>query len=306
MAIYKGLLQLPRQMAPNVGFGLFTALSLFAFREPLSNLVSFSLQYEHYSHVILIPLVTVWLVYLERKSIFGHIQPCLGVGTILFVVALALYYLAQKYSPLVDQNDSLALRILSIVLVWMAGFVLWYGPQAFRAAAFPLAFLLLMVPIPVFLLENAILMLQKGSAEVAYALFRLGGIPVYREGFVFSLPGLNIEVARQCSGIRSSLALVITGLLAGHLFLRSGWRKLSLVSCVLPLLVIKNGLRIVTISLLAIHVDRSFLTGSLHQSGGVLFFLLALAMLVPVLLLLGRSEKAGAIATRPLGVSVEN
>ena len=72
---------------------------------------------------IQIPLF-MFLVYLERKNIFGHIQPCFGVGTILLVVALALYYLARKYSPLVDQNDSLALRILSIVLVWMAGFIL--------------------------------------------------------------------------------------------------------------------------------------------------------------------------------------
>ena len=162
-------------------------------------------------------------------------------------------------------------------------------------------FLFLMVPIPDFLLNQAISWLQSGSTEVSHALFELMGVPVLRNGFIFSLPGVNIEVARECSGIRSSLALFITTLLAGHLFLRSTWTKAVLTFITLPLLVVKNGIRIVTVTMLSIYVDPGFLTGRLHQQGGILFFLLALVFLAPVLRLLQTSERsrAGTLATNP-------
>jgi exosortase len=122
------------------------------------------------------------------------------------------------------------------------------------------------------------------------------GVPIFRTGFVFALPGVIIEVARECSGIRSSLALLITSLLAGHLFLRSGWTKAVLILATLPLLVVKNGIRIVSLTLRFDLVDPSFLTGRLHRSGGMLFFLLVLIMLAPVLRLLQKSEGPGPLA----------
>ena len=116
-------------------------------------------------------------------------------------------------------------------------------------------------------------------------------MPVLRTGLVFALPGLTIEIAEECSGIRSSMALVITSLFAGHLLLRSVWRQAALTVATLPLLLVKNGIRIVTLSLLAIYVDPGFLTGRLHHQGGIVFLVLALAMLLPVLFWLRRSER---------------
>ena len=113
---------------------------------------------------------------------------------------------------------------------------------------------------------------------------------MFRTGFELALPGLTIEVAKECSGIRSSLALLFTSLLAGHLLLRSAGRKTALALITVPLLMIKNGIRIVTLSTLAIYADPSFLTGKLHSEGGFVFFLLALAVLAPVLWFLQRAE----------------
>lgn len=272
-------------------FVVLCLLSIVVFWLPLTNLVGLSLQYEHYSHILLIPLVSVWLIYVARKSIFLHVQYSLGVGTVLLLVGLTMYSFAQRNFLQWSESDSLSASIVSIVVVWMAGFVLCYGTQTFRAAAFPLSFLLLVVPIPTPLLDKIILMLQKGSAEVACELFRLASVPVFREGFIFALPGLNIEVAKECSGIRSSTALFIVSLLAGHLFLRSAWSKTALTLSILPVLIFKNGVRIVAISSLAVYVDRGFLTGWLHTSGGILFFLLGLAILAALLRLVQELEK---------------
>jgi exosortase/archaeosortase family protein len=131
---------------------------------------------------------------------------------------------------------------------------------------------------------------------------------------VFSLPGITIEVAEECSGIRSSLILLIMSLLAGHLYLRSAWTKTLLSAATLPLGIVKNGIRIVTLTLLSIYIDPSFLTGQLHQKGGIVFFLLALVILAPVLWLLQRLERMeqncsnavdGAVAGR-LGVGASS
>jgi len=141
------------------------------------------------------------------------------------------------------------------------------------------------------LLDPIVTALQRGSAEVSYAFFRLVGVPVFRNGFLFSIPGLTIEVARECSGIRSSLSLLLTMLVAGHLFLKKGWNKFFLCLAVVPVTIFKNGVRIVSLTLLGVYVDRRILESELHRNGGVLFFALALALLGGVLWLLRRRER---------------
>jgi exosortase len=193
---------------------------------------------------------------------------------------------------------SLSIRTLGIVLIWTGGFLLCFGMENFRKMMFPVLSLLFMIPIPAAVLQTVIWALQKGSAEAVAILFKLTGTPFFRDGFTFVLPGLNIEIATQCSGIRSSLAVLISSLLAGHLMLRTGWRKLVLVLIAIPLMMFKNGVRIAVLSLLAIHVDKHWLTGSdLHRDGGILFFTLALLMLWPVLWVLRKSEKNATNST---------
>jgi exosortase len=122
-------------------------------------------------------------------------------------------------------------------------------------------------------------------------IFDLVGVPALREGFVFHLAHFNIEVAKECSGIRSSLALLILALVVGHLLLHTLWRQAVLVIAGLLIMVVKNGIRIATLTILAQYVDPGFLYGRLHREGGVVFFLLGLVLLLPILWLLQRSEK---------------
>ena len=157
---------------------------------------------------------------------------------------------------------------------------------------FPFLFLIFMIPIPLFILEPVVLFLQKWSAEVSYWIFNLMGVSPLRDGFIFHFPSLSVEVAEQCSGIRSSIALFITSVIAGHFFLKTTWKKAVLTLAIFPVTIFKNAVRIVTITMLSIYVDESFLTNSLlHKKGGILFFILALSILAPVLWLLRKSEK---------------
>jgi exosortase len=211
-----------------------------------------------------------------------------GIGAIL--LGLAIYWTANRGLVPLHGDESLSASAVAILLIWVGGFLSSYGVTAAREAAFPLFFLLLMIPLPDRFLNWTVELLQRGSTEVSYLLFNLVGVPALKQGFVITVPGISIEVAAECSGIRSSLALLITCLLAAHLYLRTPWKIAVFILLVLPLSIIKNGIRIVTLTLLSLYVDPGFLTGSLHREGGFVFFLLALLLLFPVFLALEKSE----------------
>jgi exosortase len=274
----------------HAAFVAFILASALVFWKTLSTLVEYSLHNDSSSHIILIPLVAFSLLYIERKRVFSITGTSIGSGIGLALGGVILYWLVNRKFLSLDGNESFSLETFSIILVWVGGFIVCYGLVALRAAAFPLLFLLLMIPLPDRILDRAIHALQEGSTEFAYFIFQAVGTPVLRQGFLLSVPGVTVEVAKECSSIRSSIALFITCLLAAHLYLRTPWKMALFALLALPLAVLKNGIRIVTLTLLSIHVDPSFLTGNLHHKGGFVFFLLALLILWPVLLLFEKSE----------------
>ena len=126
----------------------------------------------------------------------------------------------------------------------------------------------------------AVQFLQKASVEVVNLLFSLTGVSVARDGYLFHLPGLSIVVGEECSGIRSTLALLITAVLAGQLVLRGPARKILLALAVFPVSVFKNGVRILVLYLLSYFVDMRIIDGGfLHRAGGFLFFGLGLVLM---------------------------
>jgi exosortase len=262
--------------------------------QPLTTVIGLSLRYswyEHYSHIVVIPIVSAILIFLRRDAIFGRVESAVGWGGLLIAFGAALSW-AARMGPMTQPDQMfVSLAMLSLVVLCAGAFLLCYGVPALQAAGFPVAFLLFMVPLPPRILHEVIVTLQVASAEVTHWIFSLVGVPVHREGFVFALPGLTIEVAEECSGIRSFLALAITSLVAGHLMLSRAWTRTALVAAILPIAVVKNAGRIVVLSLLAIHVDPGFVTGSaLHRYGGMPLFAVTLLVVGGLVWVLQRAE----------------
>ena len=283
---------------------VYTALFAVVFSGPLIGLMKFALHPDHSkynSHIVFIPLITGYLLYAERKQIRENERFSVLYGVPVILAGLLLYWGGSHTGYRLNETDTLSLNTLSVVVCWIGGFLLLFGPQSFRVALFPLLFLLFLVPMPTFLVKNALLILQAASAEVSYRLFQLTGIPIAREGIVFYLPGISIKIAEECSGMRASLTLLIISILAGHLFLRHAWRKGVLVLSTFPITVLGNGLRIVGLTLLAMYVDMDFLDGrSLpHLRGGWFFFLVDLVVLGGIAAVLKRHEDHGGRKTIP-------
>ena len=275
----------------HAAFLLLCAVGLGLFYSPMIQLLRMSSHSELYSHIPVIPVISLCILIYRRKRILAEVSWGWGLGFALPAPGLALLLSANRISGL-NQNDYLSMAMCGAVLWFIGSFVLVYGTKAFKEAIFPLLFLFFVIPVPKFILDPFIQLLQTGSAHASHLLFKLTGVPLHRDGFVFALPGITIEVAEQCSGIRSSIALIISSLFAGYLFLRKGWTRVILVLSFLPITVFKNALRIVTLSLLASYVDTRFITGSwLHKSGGIPFFAVGLALMAPVLWALMKVEK---------------
>ena len=277
----------------NFLFISFSALTLLIFYFPLREVLRLALYERLYAHMMLVPFVSAYFFFLKRKRISLAMNYSFKAGIILSLIGILLFWVEKKNGLGLSQSSHLSLAVLSALIFWIGGFILFYGVRAFKIAVFPLLFLLFMVPIPNKALETIIFLLTWGSAEATYGFFKLTGVSVLREGFTFHLPGLTIEVAEQCSGINSTIALFVAIIVAGQLFLRTGWKKVVLVLSIIPITILKNGMRIVTLSLLGIYVDPRILYGQLHRKGGIPFFIIALAMLTPILWYLRRSEKKG-------------
>ncbi len=276
----------------------FSILTLGIFYAPLKEVVRFALYERFYAHMMLVPFVSAYFLFLKRRHVGLQNDFSFKAGTVLCLIGILLFWVEEKNGLGLSQSSHLSLAVLSALIFWVGGFVLLYGAKAFKTAAFPLLLLLFMVPIPGKALETIVYLLTCGSAEAAHGFFKLTGVSVLREGFTFHLPGLTIEVAEQCSGINSSIALFVASIVAGQLFLQTGWKKVVFVLSIFPITILKNGMRIVTLSLLGAYVDPRILSSDLHRKGGIPFFIVALAMLAPILWYLRRSEKGQGRRTK--------
>ena len=177
-----------------------------------------------------------------------------------------------------------------MVTWWIGSFIFCFGTKKFQTLMFPLCFLFWIVPLPAVALDEVIYFLQQHSALAARLMFKVVGVPVTQDGVMLSIPNLDIEVARECSSIRSSMLLVIVTMILAHLFLRSWWRKSLLIAAAIPMAAIKNGFRIFTITELATRVDPGYFDGNLHHRGGILFLAVALVLTVALLWGLRQTE----------------
>lgn len=245
---------------------------------------------EH-THILLAFPVSFALIYSAWESVrsLATNKPRQGVSIFIVSAVTAIFpiSLADSISP----SLRLSLEMLALITWWIGIFIFAFGPRASRSVLFPLCFLYWMVPMPEFLLGTVIRLLQTGSAWCAQLFFVAAGIPVFRDDLFLTIPGLTIEVAKECSSIRSSMMLLLTTMVLAQLFLRSPVRKTLAVAIAIPLSVAKNGLRIFTISMLGTRVNPGFLHGRLHRQGGVVFFLISLLIVALFLWLLARSEK---------------
>lgn len=263
---------------PN-SYWIAQSILLISFSRVIYDLAAYSLRVDLHSHALLIPVISAYLIWQERARLPLPAAKPSSLARALYgasAIPLACFFWLryQGHSFLVP--DYLSFAVSSLYLFVLATFVRFLGRPLAASIAFPLAFLAFIIPFPS-LLQGAIEIAAQVASADAFAWFLdLTFITYLRDGQFFYMPGLSIQVAQECSGVRSSLVLFITSLLAGQIFLRSGRRRLLLAAFVFPLAILRNAFRIWTLSVLTIYWDPGIIHSPLHHRGGPVFFVLSL------------------------------
>jgi exosortase len=275
-----------------VVFGLLLALSILIGWRPLSQTVLLAIQNDEYTHILLVLPVSVSLIVLERRMSRIKNEWSFRLGSALLGIAVLSALYAHATLHWTPQDIHLASEMLAVVLSWIGVFALCFGAVASQSNLFPLILLFALVPLPRCILNPIIALLQLGSAWSAHAFLAAFGIPVLQKGVEIAIPGLTIQVAQECSSIRSSSMLLLTAIILAQIFLRAFWRKALVGAFALLLSVVKNGLRIFVIAYLGTRVNPGYLNGRLHRHGGIIYFVAALACVVAAIWICRRGEGA--------------
>jgi exosortase len=273
-------------------FAALFAVSLIIGRHPLFETFALSVRNDEYSYILLVLPISAVLLFLKSESLripggwdFRLAPALLGIAIVL---AVCLTFLPTMFS----RDADLSIGMFALVLSWLGIFAFCFGAKALRAGLFPMLFLFGLVPPPQNVLDVVVTWLQESSAWSAHALFAVCGVPVIQQGVFLTIPGLTIQVAQECSSIRSSSILLVTIIVAAQVLLRSPWRKALVIGVTIPLSIAKNGLRIFVIAMLGTRVDPGYLTGRLHHQGGIIFFMIALMAILGLLVICQRGENA--------------
>lgn len=273
------------------------SLSLLAGWRPLFDTLALSIQNDEYTQILLILPISAALIFLEHPWLSSMGGWDLRVAPALLATAFTAAGFTFLWFAGISGDVKLSIQMIALVLSWVGIFVLCFGAAVARSVLFPLLFLFGLVPVPQIGLNVIIAWLQLGSAWAAHALFAIFGVPVFQECTFLTIPGLTVQVAQECSSIRSSSMLLVTTIVLAQVLLRSPWRKVFVICLAIPLSVAKNGLRIFTIAMLGTRVDPGYLTGRLHHQGGILFFAIALLGVFFALAVCRRQESASPNAS---------
>jgi exosortase C (VPDSG-CTERM-specific) len=260
-------------------------IAAVAFYRPTRELVRFAAHSELYSHLFLIPAICLYLVWTNRETSIV-VKPSFAGSLLGYLPALALvtlYFMTASQPVWAVKTNYLSLMTLALVLMCIGNLFLLLGTQFVRASLFPTLFLFLLAPFPQPVLEGIETFFQHSSAWVAGIFFDLTGTNVLHEGLFFQLPGITLQVAQECSGIHSSLVLMLTSLIAGYFFFKSYRYRVLLALFVIPLGIVRNAFRIWVIGELCAHVSPDMIHSYIHHHGGPIFFVLSL---VPFFILL--------------------
>ena len=275
-------------------FALLFLVSLVIWWHALVTTFVLAFGNDAYTHILLILPISVTLIYSAWRSRKPQPEPNFCAGSALLVLAALIGFIGGGWRQAGSRTADMQLSVgmLALVTWWIGALVFCFGARTAQRVAFPLGFLLWLVPIPAFALNQIVSFLQRGSASAAHLFFTIARVPVTQDGVVLSLPGMTLEVAKECSSIRSSMMLLITGMVLAQLLLRTSCGKVLVTLAVAPFSIAKNGLRVFVLAMLGLYVDPRYLRGRLHHNGGIVFFLVSLAGLFVLLWLTGRVERS--------------
>lgn len=268
---------------------VLSALVLLLYAPVLIHLVEQWWTDPDYGHGFFIPLFSGYVFWRDRKK-WASIEPSPNNwGLLVMLGAVVLLLFGSLAAELFTSRVSLLLLLGGIVL-FLA------GTKFLRAMSFPLAFLLLMIPIPEIIYNQITFPLQLLASRLGTYCLELANVPVLRDGNILTLSNYSLEVVEACSGIRSLMALISLAIVYGYFVEPRRWVRYLLIAMMVPIAIFSNAIRIMGAGLMAHRFGPAAAEGFLHVFSGWVIFVAALMLMFlshRVVTLFGNKEQSG-------------
>lgn len=236
---------------------------------------------ENYSHGFLILPLALYFVWERRRRLAALRTEPDNLGLVIVLGSLAVLLAGTL-------GAELFLTRVSLIGLTAGSIVFLLGWQALRVLAFPVALLLLMIPIPALIFNQIAFPLQLLASQVGETTLRTLGVPVLREGNVIVLANTSLEVAEACSGIRSLISLLTLGIVYGYFSDPRGGVRVAIALSTIPIAIASNGVRVAGTGIAAHYIGPEAAEGFFHTFSGWLMFVAAFVMLFVVVRLIIR------------------
>jgi exosortase D (VPLPA-CTERM-specific) len=268
-----------KRVATLLLIALLAVSFLAAYFTTFRGLVSIWANDEDYSYGFLIPMVTAYLIWENRRKLSSSSVYTSWLGAPPFAVLMLISTYGILGSSPSAVRPAIPLVIASIILFC-------YGPQLLRALLFPVLFLFFMVPLPTVVQNTIGVPLKLISTKLGAVVLHLFGISVFVQGNVIDLGVTQLQVVDACGGLRFILPLLALGAIFAHFFEKTRWKQVVLVLVTIPISVVTNGVRIGATGILAQKYGSQVAEGFFHGFSGWIVFMFAFSLLFGIFFLL--------------------
>jgi exosortase D (VPLPA-CTERM-specific) len=255
--------------------------AIVPFREALARLYDIWAIKPEYSHGILIPIISLFLLWRERAWIAAAKFEGSWSGLLPIAAGFAFWLLGDLAAIFTIQQYGFLLVLYGLVAALS-------GWKVFRHLWMPLLILVFMVPLPPFFSNTLSLELQLLSSSIGVAVVRLAGISVLLEGNVIDLGSYKLQVAEACDGLRYLFPLMTLAFILSYLFRAPLWKRVVLFASSVPIAILLNSFRIGVIGITVEYWGPKMAEGVLHDFEGWVVFMLSTAVLMLVAVVLTR------------------
>jgi exosortase len=230
---------------------------------------------DNYSHGFFIVPLALYFAW-ERRDRFAALSGApSSVGLVLvgigLVVLLAGLLGADRFLPRV-----------AMIIVLVGAILFIRGWSTLRVAAFPVGFLLLMIPLPAIIFNEIAFPLQLLASRAGEVALSTAGVPVLREGNVIILAHTSLEVAEACSGIRSLISLMALGIVFGYFTDPRLSIRTAIALSTIPIAILANAARVAGTGFAAHYFGVEAALGFFHTFSGWLVFGVAFGLVFVV------------------------
>ncbi|SDT96679.1 exosortase/archaeosortase family protein [Desulfobacula phenolica] len=256
----------------------------FLYHKAIEKLISDWSVDPNFSHGFLIPFVALYMVWYKQHEILKVSHESSTTGVFIIILGMLIHIAGNVGAELFLMRFSMIITLTGIIIYY-------FGFKMFRKVMIPLAYLILMIPIPALIWNKIAFPLQLFSANIASQTITLLGIPVFREGNILHLANTSLEVVDACSGIRSLTSLLaLTGAFA-FLAPFGSIKKWILFFSAVPIAVAVNVIRLSITGAMAAWIGPETAHGFLHDMSGLIMFFAALILVYIVFTVEMKLEK---------------